>query len=44
MTGKDIIRAQKRLAVFMRRRRTVRLQIRLWLQRLVDVGTVRRVK
>jgi len=43
MTGKDIIRAQERLMVFMRKRRTVRLQVRLWLQRLVDVGAVKRV-
>jgi len=34
MTGKYIIRAQERLAVFMRRRKAVRLQVRRWLQRL----------
>ena len=44
MTGKDIIRAKERVTLFMVRRRIIRLGSKLWIQRMVDVGTLRREK
>ena len=44
MTGKDVIKAKDRISAFMRQRRTIRIGLRLWIQRMVDVGTIRRVR
>ena len=41
--GKDMITAKERLRVFIHLRKTVSLDTKLWLQRMVDVGTLRRV-